>query len=769
MRKVKMGLIGFVILLVGIMQPESIAKAEKPLESQMEPSADSSDSSDSVISISETINGVLRTGVSLPDAVHDNAFVEKLVLPKGIDTFLGEDYYEYDEALIQNYSSMTPNCPNLKWIEVDKDNKSLMSRDGILYSKDGTRLYYCPPGKSGEITVPEGVTTIDFQAFQDCTKITKINLPSTLKMIHIAAFGGNTGLLEITVPSNNEAFKVIDHALFTKDGKVLYAYAGGREEAVYTLPENVRIISDAVFKNCTNLKEFYANENLSLIKVEAFKNCTNLKTVQLKKGLQVICAGAFMNCSSLTKLDLPEGLTDLFEKAIFGCTNLLDISLPESFQNIDYGAIDDVEGRVIRVYNPFYFAGLNSYERAKNVTVYAYRGSYTAAQLKKNGLKAAYFEEEYCNLPKQSKAPASAVKGNGKADTSWYDGKKYEYKISTPDQLAGLGVLVRKGIDFAGKSVMLMNDLDLGCYSSWSPIGYSRNGAEYSFRGTFYGEGHTVYHMKFKTYTNSDLGLFGINEGDISYLNIEDSQIFGRDNIGLLAGTNRGRITDCNVSGYVRGQENVGGLVGKNQGRISSCLVTAEIYGIHSVGGVTGINYMMLSHNIAKGTIFGYNEVGGIVGYNNGGVSDYAYVTAAKSEMKVNGYDAVGGIAGSCYFTYILDCANYGAVNGNENVGGVVGGDGFDVNIINCKNQGGITGSYSVGGISGYMSLGMITYCENAGDVSGFSEIGGILGTLGSVYPDYDRVLISESSRIPTGRYSVGEVIGQNLQVNYDK
>ena len=50
-------------------------------------------------------------------------------------------------------------------IEVKEDNANYKTENGILYSKDGTTLWYVPVAKTGEIEIAEGVTTIKSGAF----------------------------------------------------------------------------------------------------------------------------------------------------------------------------------------------------------------------------------------------------------------------------------------------------------------------------------------------------------------------------------------------------------------------------------------------------------------------------------------------------------------------------------------------------------------------------------------------------------------------------
>ncbi len=51
-------------------------------------------------------------------------------------------------------------CESLMKIIVSEDNSVYSDIDGIVFSKDKTKLLICPTGKYGEYTVPDGVTSI---------------------------------------------------------------------------------------------------------------------------------------------------------------------------------------------------------------------------------------------------------------------------------------------------------------------------------------------------------------------------------------------------------------------------------------------------------------------------------------------------------------------------------------------------------------------------------------------------------------------------------
>ena len=71
-------------------------------------------------------------------------------------------------------------CFNLKSINVDKNNKNFCSVDGVLYSKDKTKLIECP-GKKTSISIPSSVTSISDQAFNSCDELKTITIPKSVK------------------------------------------------------------------------------------------------------------------------------------------------------------------------------------------------------------------------------------------------------------------------------------------------------------------------------------------------------------------------------------------------------------------------------------------------------------------------------------------------------------------------------------------------------------------------------------------------------------
>lgn len=93
--------------------------------------------------------------------------ITSVIIPKTVDNI---------DFLIQN-----PNDKfnKLKKIIVDKENPNYTSINGILYDKNKTNLYKCPPDINLEnIKIPDSVKYINNSAFIGCNKIKSIMLPN---------------------------------------------------------------------------------------------------------------------------------------------------------------------------------------------------------------------------------------------------------------------------------------------------------------------------------------------------------------------------------------------------------------------------------------------------------------------------------------------------------------------------------------------------------------------------------------------------------------
>ncbi len=82
-------------------------------------------------------------------------------------------------------------APSLAEVAVSDGSTAYKSIDGVLFSKDGSKLLFCPAAKAGDYTIPGDTTEIGSRAFAYAGKITSITIPDSVTTIDQYAFYGN--------------------------------------------------------------------------------------------------------------------------------------------------------------------------------------------------------------------------------------------------------------------------------------------------------------------------------------------------------------------------------------------------------------------------------------------------------------------------------------------------------------------------------------------------------------------------------------------------
>jgi len=134
-------------------------------------------------------------------------------------------------------------CASLSAIAVDALNPAYRSLDGVLFNKSQTTLLQCPGGKAGTYTIPNGVTNIEWGAFNGCASLTNIMIPTSCIGL---AFEGCSGLTTITIPASVSDISGFD---------------GCTNLTTVTIPNSVTNIYDYAFHYCPSLTGVYFQGN----------------------------------------------------------------------------------------------------------------------------------------------------------------------------------------------------------------------------------------------------------------------------------------------------------------------------------------------------------------------------------------------------------------------------------------------------------------------------------------------------------------------------
>ena len=198
--------------------------------------------------------GIKNVGYSIPDGVtviRDRAFnkcisLNSITIPKSVQD-------------IETYSFF--GCTSLEAINVAGSNKNYADVNGILFSKDKTKIVCYPANKKNmSYSIPVSVKVVGVAAFRDCIYLKGI-----------------------------------------------------------TIPDSVTNIEHHAFSNCKSLKSITIPDSITAIEMATFIDCASLTGVKIPASVTSIGWGAFSNCKSLTKITIPAGVKTIADKALGYC------------------------------------------------------------------------------------------------------------------------------------------------------------------------------------------------------------------------------------------------------------------------------------------------------------------------------------------------------------------------------------------------------------------------------------------------------------------
>ncbi len=164
-------------------------------------------------------------------------------------------------------------------------NDTLNWRKGLLYV--GNYLVAVNSSQVSEsCAIKDGTLVISDNAFEGCTKISSLSLPSSLKYIGVSAFDDCDSLTSISIPNNvieigNGAFYGCDNLREINIGAAVKiignsSFSGCNELRQCVIPNMVEEIGDSVFDGCDNLLSVTIGNSVKVIGEDVFADCPKL-------------------------------------------------------------------------------------------------------------------------------------------------------------------------------------------------------------------------------------------------------------------------------------------------------------------------------------------------------------------------------------------------------------------------------------------------------------------------------------------------------------
>ncbi len=151
---------------------------------------------------------------------------------------------------------------------------------------------------SAEITLSNGVTTIEDYAFSGCTGIKTLYLPSSITKIGKGSFSGCSGICEINVP-------------FVGEG----SSASGKESLLG------HIFGDDQYDGGILITQFYSSSS-------SIKACVPAGLEKITVRGVILQFGALQNMTMVKEIVIEEGVSMIGDGALRGCTSLENLTIP---------------------------------------------------------------------------------------------------------------------------------------------------------------------------------------------------------------------------------------------------------------------------------------------------------------------------------------------------------------------------------------------------------------------------------------------------------
>lgn len=230
-------------------------------------------------------------------------------------------------------------------------------------------------------------------------------------------------------------------------------------------------------------------------------------------------------------------------------------------------------------------------------------------------------------------------------------------------------------------------------------------------------------------------------------------------------------FTRCYVAGAISGSENVGGFAGYSSVEFTECHAGATLpqdsYAYTLMWDIFNLNNMMTPVPLeVEGDL---HYTGGFVGnaprLTLHGENSFAYSSPAKPNI-VSG-QWTGSLAGKC--VYYGDAGarftSYAYVKGTYTTGGAIGYGDFQ-SPGTFINYGNVEGEDCVGGVIGEAYTSGTTFkanCKNSGNVKGHASVGGVIGCILSYV---DNAVMENDGNVEGSGDDVGGLFGQSVRID---
>ena len=203
------------------------------------------------------------------------------------------------------------------------------------------------PAPDGDFVLPseiDGKPVVGISDWYFSYGLTSVVIPASMTNLTVWTFSDARSLTNITVSSDNPAYKSVDGILYTKDGRTLVRCPRAKDGAI-TVATGTEHIGDSAFSDC-NMTSVTLPAGLKSIGTYAFSYCQNddFTLVTIPASVETIGASAFFHCSNLATVAFDGVKSDIDIAATAFIATPYDAAQPFGLIVDEYGTLVGFHG-----------------------------------------------------------------------------------------------------------------------------------------------------------------------------------------------------------------------------------------------------------------------------------------------------------------------------------------------------------------------------------------------------------------------------------------
>lgn len=270
--------------------------------------------------------------------------------------------------------------------------------------------------KNVAITMTElpKVKEIGRSAFEECSKLTTLNLGQALEIVGDCAFQNCTNVTKLTFP---DATTAIGSSAFARCSSV----------TEITVGQGLKSVGDNSFFDCGSFTALVLPDKFTTMGGSAFEGCRKLTNAKLGQSLTSVPERAFKNCIALSEMNLPATVKSIGDQAFYNDSTIAVVTMREGLETIGNEVFWNNSGvRSFVIPGTVQTIGTNSFYGCTNTSTLRFKDGDGILTIDTKKTRSRKIDDMLSNI-------------SSSYDRERYEDRKYDYFYDCPIKTLYLG------------------------------------------------------------------------------------------------------------------------------------------------------------------------------------------------------------------------------------------------------------------------------------------------------------------------------------------